>query len=357
LTALRQATRDPDGQVRVAANWTLWRIASEKAAVLALKSAVKDAAPAVRAAAAIALTWPGIGSPDDLADLAPVLKDLIPTLQDPDANTRGSAAAAILLICVNSKGKAKGAAPALAIAIRNDDPIVRFRVIHALAGVGPEAKSALPEVIRAMHDPDVTTRKSAAWAIGKIGPDDQSVVTAASKALVDQAWPVRMEAAYTLARVGPIAKPAVEPLLTVTRDSSLQVRVASGAALWRITGEKDHLSRALEEALADGASRQKDEPSIEGVNLFDFLSSLGAPAVPILLEQMSSPIAKIRSLAASCLGLMEPPVDQAIPALVRSLEDPDPKVRQAAADALDLIDPKRTKRAALKPAGAPDRGR
>jgi HEAT repeat protein len=121
LTALRWAARNSDGQVRVEANLTLWRVASDKTAVLALKSVLKDAAPAVRAAAAGALTWPGLGTPDDIADL-------IPMLQDPDANTRGSAAAATMVICANSRGKAKGAVPALVKAIRHDDPIVRFRM-------------------------------------------------------------------------------------------------------------------------------------------------------------------------------------------------------------------------------------
>jgi HEAT repeat protein len=342
LEALRRASRDPDGRVRVRANGALWRAASDKTAAAALRSALKDPAPAVRADAAEALVGSDLASPDDLAALTPML-------QDPEPTVPGSAALAIYWICARSGGKAKGAVPALVKAIRHRDPVVRRRSVSALAGIGPDAKSALPEVIRAIQDPDFGTRKGAAWAVGKIGTDDRSVVAAAAAALGDPAAGVRMEAAYTLGRAGPAARPALEALLRATRDPSLEVRVAGRLACWRITGEKVHVGLAMTEALGV-------EPSRAGDVVF-FLAEFGASSVPIILELLSSPTAEIRYVAALGLALIEPPDERAVPPLVRALEDPDPRVRKAAAEALDAIDPKGAKRAAIKPQGVMSRGR
>jgi HEAT repeat protein len=343
LKTLRKAARDSDAGVRVQANGALWRATSDRTAAAALRSALKDPAPTVRADAVEALGSGELASPDELPTLTPML-------EDPESSVSGSAAAAINWICTRSRGKATGAVPALTKAIRHPDPIVRSRSISALAGIGPDARSALPEVIRALQDPDKSTRKSAAWAIGEIGGDDRSVIDAAVVALLDRETYVRMEAAFTLGRAGPGARRAIEALRKATRDPSVDVRVPAQLALWRVTGERERAILAMTEAVGDGSTSA-------GVNGIQYVAEFGASSVPILLELLSGPNAEVRFLAASALGLMEPPDERAVPPLVRALEDPAAKVRKAAAESLDVIDPRGAKRPAIKRQGEPGRGR
>jgi len=60
------------------------------------------------------------------------------------------------------------AVPALAAALRREQPIVRFEAAQALGKIGPPAVAALPALEALGEDPDMHVRNAAAAAIQKI---------------------------------------------------------------------------------------------------------------------------------------------------------------------------------------------
>ena len=69
------------------------------------------------------------------------------------------------------------------------------------------------------------------------------------------------------------------------------------------------------------------------------LIKAGAPAVPAVMELLSTDDPRLRSLALSTLWGMGPVAEAAVPALAEILSDPDPEMRNAAAMALETIGP------------------
>jgi len=93
-----------------------------------------------------------------------------------------------------------------------------------------------------------------------------------------------------------------------------------------VTGDENLFRIAVADAAGSG-------------NVAAWLGSIGAPAVPLLLENLKHPHDKVRSLAATALGSMDSPPKEAVAALVEALQDSDPEVRKSAASALRVIDP------------------
>lgn len=69
------------------------------------------------------------------------------------------------------------------------------------------------------------------------------------------------------------------------------------------------------------------------------LGRIGQPAVPQLVEALTSPNPTLRHQAADTLARIGPSAKDAVPALVKAMEDQDPTVRKAAARALGQIGP------------------
>jgi chromosome segregation ATPase len=71
----------------------------------------------------------------------------------------------------------------------------------------------------------------------------------------------------------------------------------------------------------------------------EILATVGAAAVPPLIQRLADPRASIRQWAAAVLGQIGPDARQATAELAELLTDRDPLVRQAARQALDRIQP------------------
>src|SRR5262249_19221736 len=107
---------------------------------------------------------------------------------------------------------------ALARAIGDPDPAVRWAAIDALGQIGPEAASAVPTLVQALHE--AATRGAAVDALGQIGRKAQAAIPALDKVLKGDDLSVRWAAAAALVRIGgPGVKTGVRYLLeTATRD-------------------------------------------------------------------------------------------------------------------------------------------
>ena len=92
-----------------------------------------------------------------------------------------------------------------------------------------------------------------------------------------------------------------------------------------------------------------DKKSSAEINGVVWLGGLDPPAVPVLVDLLKHPTARIRTAAALAMGTLDEPASkQAVPALIRALEDPDPEVRDSAASGLRAIDPEAAKKAGIK---------
>jgi outer membrane protein assembly factor BamB len=114
---------------------------------------------------------------------------------------------------------------ALAEALGDPAPGVRWAACEALAGIGPAAQSAVPQLIEALKDEFLYVRIFAAGALGSIGPKAQSAVEALKAAADDPV--LRDEAEWALSRIAgvtsgePVAShvvpsPSVAPQLATT---------------------------------------------------------------------------------------------------------------------------------------------
>ncbi len=154
------------------------------------------------------------------------------SLFEPDAETRGAAAAALAQI----GPAAAPAVPALAKALSDSNPRVRDLAAVALESIGPKAAPAIPELVASLHDPVNYVRAPAADALGAMGPAAQPAVKAlAEKLLTKDDGFVLGSVAYALGDIGPNAKdaiPALEQVLRMRRVGS-----AAQEAILRIEGK------------------------------------------------------------------------------------------------------------------------
>jgi HEAT repeat protein len=132
----------------------------------------------------------------------------------------------------NFREEARGAVPALAVALERPDTYVV--VSAALARIGPAATEAIPALVSELSSPDGGRRWRAARTLGRIGPGAADAVPALVAALGDPSEGVRLRAARALGRIGPDARSAAAALQRATGDSDAGVRREAEEALARL---------------------------------------------------------------------------------------------------------------------------
>jgi HEAT repeat protein len=259
-------------ELRAAAAEALGEIGPEtgREALMALAAAVKDAEPAVRRHAALALAQVG---PDD-ARTVPLL---IAALKDARAEVRTSATTALGRL----GPRAQPAVAELVDLLKRSRPKekeldrsegLRIALIHTLGAIGPGAKEAagpLGELIKDAEE-EVTVRRSAVAAVGKLGPE---------------------------------AAGAVPALLDVLQDADLSPSLARTVAEALGGLGKDGVL-ALAEAAAVGNGRLTRRYAIQALMR---LGERAEPAVPALTEAAADPDSYIASTARRTLARFEKP--------------------------------------------------
>ncbi len=179
-----------------------------------------------------------------------------------------------------------------------------------------------------LQDPDWVVRREAIITLGEMG--DERCVEPVVRSLRDGDWQVREAAVEAVAEVG---APAVEMLLRYLRDWESRKYVIR--ALGKINDERvlDPLISFLKsDEFKDDATRA--------------LVDLGAPAVPKLIEALSSRDDFVKKQSILALGEIQDPL--AVDPLIALLQDQDWLVRLTAAASLEKIGDLRG-RAAIKP--------
>jgi HEAT repeat protein len=130
-------------------------------------------------------------------------------LRDPDIRLRRNVALAFGVLsggwwpfeCGPAKIDISPALPALVIALRDSDALVRAWAAQALGNVGTNAADAVPALTELLGNDDEGSRNSACMALGQIGPAARTALPALRAALSDTSQTVRRFAAQAIQRI------------------------------------------------------------------------------------------------------------------------------------------------------------
>jgi HEAT repeat protein len=284
-----EALRRGDVSQRLAAVCDLVRPASiaqqnihSKTRFEALRMALGDPAPNVRATAAAALGRLGRQAEEATPALLAAMKDEMPEVRVLTATALGRVAA----------GDQK-AVETLGLALIGDPDVnVRNAAASALGWMGPPAAAAGPVMIRALNDTDPTVRVHVIVALGRIGPADGSFATVLKTiAEQDPSADFRIWAIRALGLIGAKSSIVVPTLVRLLDDADFDI---GNSAAYQLGGIR---------------------PTRE--------------VLPALLARVNDENPRQRSLAVYTLGMLGPEVaTEALPALIPALRDQDDDVRQ-----------------------------
>lgn len=273
------------------------------------------------------------------------LPEWVADLRGPGSLVRAQAALALAEL----GPAAREAEDALAQAIRDQDPEVRYAALSALGSMVPEGKAAIDGMARALADDDWFVRLAAAQALQNLGERARPAVPALVHALSPKDYikdfrPVRCGAAMVaLARIDPRAKElegafklVVGKLLEDERQGSFGAR-ATGA---RLLGE---CGRAALPTAASLARLLKDPDGDVRVAAAEALLKIspeapGEAALAALVDALQNSDLLVRLRAAEALGGRGAQAKSALPALRIAIQDAEPEVRRAAQESVRRID-------------------
>ena len=121
---------------------------------------------------------------------------------------------------------------------------------------------------------------------------------------------------------------AIAALGAALKDDNLEVKRHGAFALAAMQAAPPDVIPILVRTL-----NRKDLASMAGTALFQ----IGKPAIPSLIEALSSESAQVRKEAILALLRIGPQAPEAVQPITRALEDKDPGVQQAAKQALTAL--------------------
>ena len=238
-------------------------------------------------------------------------------------------------------------------ALADGEPLVADKAAEALAGCGQAAAPGVARLIelaqkrpkerdrflRALGVVGVADPDKAIGALAPVFPDEkqsepaeEAIVALAAKApapavaflveaLGDKDWHVRWRAAIALRKVGAPAKAAIPALIrTLGTDDQLWVAREAASALGRI-GEP---TEAVIAALGRGLSHETDWIRD---NCTDALVELGEPGFPALLAAADGRFPDTRARILGLLPAYPQFASESLPLYLEALRDPDARVR------------------------------
>ncbi len=292
-----------DAETRIAAIRRLRQLWPQEA-VAPLLETLRDENVSIQVAASQALAE--IGSPE-------AISGLVEAFRAPRWHVRHYAKEALIKV-------GSPAAPALHEALQDERPAVRQGAAEVLKHTA--TRSSLEYLLVAQGDSTRPVRLAAIEALGRLQAAEAA--EALGECLRDADSSVRELAAAGLGRLRAAA--AVPGLLETLEDGSVAVRRASAVALGRIL-EKRAASGLLESVGDSDAVVEKESRKP--------IESLGADAVPALLQALNSPKPAVRRYATTQLGRLR--AGSAVAPLSRILRDEERGIREGAASALVRI--------------------
>ncbi len=336
VPALVEALRiDLDAAVRKQAAISLYMVLARNGedgargnAVLALIEAQRDRDPAVRAAAAVALSV--LRADPEVTGHA-----LLRAVKDGDGWSRGEAVSALAYNLPNQWAWRTDVHRSILVALRDADPHVRELAMNSLLVLSERDPSILETGLK--HE-DVQLRRGTAYALCRGGLRAGAAYSALFAALDDSDAEVRRASAEALSDAvpGPDSK-VPQMLINALRDRNAAVRKTAVIALGKFGARASRALPALLESQRDAdaeirliatqvATRITTELNEEDTNLLTWIEMLRA------VEPST------RGQAADALKRMGPAAAKALPILVKmTSDDPDEEVRESATRASEAI--------------------
>jgi HEAT repeat protein len=249
---------------------------------------MKDGSPLVRQGATYYLTGRFVAQDVDLQEA------FLAGLADKNSKVRGLALQIVTRMPVET---IRPAIPRLVamLQVAEEETQNRAAVARFLGRLKIEWRLVLPALVESVkQDPADTVRKASLYGVSRIALPEEAVPIYRHVLLHDKNLTVRRAAVVQLGRLRQDAVGACAELGATLASPDDQLSDAAAAALTRI----------------------------------------GAPAVPELMRQVSSPVHRARYLAIYSLGSIGSPAKPAIAKLKECLEDDDARVRQLAEQAL-----------------------
>ncbi|HEY9735531.1 MAG TPA: HEAT repeat domain-containing protein, partial [Trichocoleus sp.] len=244
------------------------------------------------------------------------------------------------------------ALPTLLATLRHSDWQQRAAAAYLLGQLGAEAEPATPALAKALADSHPAVRFTAAGALGQVGSAEAGDTLL--NALEDEDESVRANALIALARLGPKASPALPQLFEVLEargiynsfapDASQPPVGLQAAVLQTLLEDGNWAVRSFaEEALVDLVTHQPDALAYLWFSRFHHSGLVKGLETKIahqvgpepLLRALQSADPEARSKAAEMLGKLR--VTTAVPSILVLLDDPDEATQHAAIEALGQI--------------------
>ena len=237
---LREALRSSNECVRWGAACALARGAAEEA-LPQLLDALRRAPTPLLQPVARAMEWLG----REVAEALPLLREMLARPELPFAE---SVARALLAHSGDKAGE-------VVQRLRDPDPLVRQRIILAVAHDVTKDERGRHALVRALRDPDRDVRRAAGAYCSRViflSWQDEAVLAPLRQALGDSDPGVRSGAANALRHLKRTASPAEPDLLTMLRrDPDAEVRRSAGRSLATLEYETQAIFAGLEAGLDD----------------------------------------------------------------------------------------------------------
>jgi HEAT repeat protein len=218
---------------------------------------------------------------------------------------------------------------------------------RSLAGIDRSSYSAtaVPRHVEALQRADAAARKEAAVALWQIAEDAREANPALLAAARDRDALVREAVVQALGRTSRGTLDAVPTLTDALKDKEEGVRAAAALALagiWDADGRAGEQPAGPSQGGRRGNAPPAQVPASSGSSrLSPQTQAAVQPAIPLLTEALRDSSARVRTSAATALGVAGPLAEPALEKLTEMAgKEPDDKARLQAAIALGNIGPR-----------------
>jgi HEAT repeat protein len=320
---------DPDTLIRLHGAEALWIITKNKKVVPGFIEALSDKDVEVRRFAVSMIGLVG-------ANVHDVIQPLTAALADPNPFVRGTAA----MVLADYGSVADEVLPHLERLLQ-DEEFNRVTAVHAMMCIAPSRTEELtPLLTEALSSGDKTVRQRAAQVLGEIPAAGALAIHALVKALCDEDEFVRLIVLNTLNNIGTAAAPATPALVTILTDSGDIIERGIAAEVLGSIGPAagEAVPQLLTCLQEPGDSAARVYFRLKVADALWRISGQSDHLLAIAGKAITSPEWWLRHKAAMCLGELGAAGSEAIPQLRRLVDDDHPIVRRAAAESLGKIE-------------------
>jgi HEAT repeat protein len=271
-----------------------------------------------------------------LARLGPQAKPAVEALlklaqPDRKLNDRTTAVGALVEV---SPAAAHGLIPRYTEALRHDDPRTRYEAAMVLAELGPVGKAAIPALAIAARDSNDLVRRWAVTALGRIGVGTAESKQALFAALGDPSETVWHDALLAFS-YGFLSREALQEAAPAIRAIGKDKRYAAAAA--NALRSLDQSPKLETELWVQTHTLKSGSGVRYALQKLARLGPAAAPALPDVIAVLGDTRPLNRYLAVETLAAIGPAAAPSLLALRERLNDDDALVRTVAAETIAVI--------------------